>query len=174
MMPTQPLPSEYPEHELKTLPNFFEGLFTGSKTFEIRKNDRNFQVGDFLWLREYDPAKSIYTGRSIRKRITYMTNFAQQAGVVVMGLGIAPYEQAEQYGTLLVHKTAAKAARARSILGLEGQPIGFGGATYGHQYRRIIILGVPERRSSTADARREWLNILPTRIPPGGVIEDVS
>lgn len=43
-------------HELKTWPQYFERIADGSKTFEIRKNDRGFQQGDTLRLREYDPA----------------------------------------------------------------------------------------------------------------------
>lgn len=43
-------------HELKTWPDYFERVENGSKTFEIRRNDRGFQAGDTLRLREYDPA----------------------------------------------------------------------------------------------------------------------
>lgn len=74
-----------PVHSLNTLPDYFEPARTGIKRFEIRKHDRDFAVGDVLWLREYDPATDRYTGRELNKTISYMTNFEQQAGFVVLG-----------------------------------------------------------------------------------------
>jgi Domain of unknown function (DUF3850) len=59
-------------HELKSWPDFFDPIFAGTKTFELRKNDRKFNVGDVLRLREFDELKGAYTGREVRKRITYM------------------------------------------------------------------------------------------------------
>lgn len=44
-------------HELKTDAPVFQAVHEGKKNFEIRKNDRNFQVGDELWLKE-----TVYTG----------------------------------------------------------------------------------------------------------------
>ena len=51
------------EHSLKTWPGFFAGLVDGTKTAEVRFNDRNYQVGDRLVLREYDPRTEEYSGR---------------------------------------------------------------------------------------------------------------
>lgn len=42
-------------HELKIWPQYYCRVADGSKTFEIRVNDRGFQPGDFVVLREYDP-----------------------------------------------------------------------------------------------------------------------
>ena len=39
-------------HELKTDPDVFEKSFLGIKNYEIRFNDRNYEKGDFLYLRE--------------------------------------------------------------------------------------------------------------------------
>ena len=61
-------------HELKSWPDFFELVYTGAKTFELRVNDRNFHVDDTVHLREFDDRKGVYTGREIKKRITYIAD----------------------------------------------------------------------------------------------------
>lgn len=58
-------------HELKTLPKYFKAVKLGHKTFEIRKDDRDFQVGDILRLIEWDNEKGYYDN-CIAKRITYI------------------------------------------------------------------------------------------------------
>lgn len=73
-------------HELKTVQPYFDAVADGSKTFEIRKNDRGFKVGDRLRLREYNPAGDSYSGTSVYADITYITDYAQQPGYVVMGI----------------------------------------------------------------------------------------
>ena len=57
-------------HELKILPKYFEDVMTGKKNFEIRKNDQDFKVGDYLLLKEWERGK--YTGRQIKKRVQYI------------------------------------------------------------------------------------------------------
>lgn len=42
-------------HELKSWPKYFADVWSGKKLFELRKNDRNFKVGDCLWLRKFEP-----------------------------------------------------------------------------------------------------------------------
>lgn len=73
-------------HDLKTWPAFFRAVWDGRKTFDIRINDRDFEVGDTLVLREYDPETNTYSGRSIIRRVTYVTDWNQKLGYVVMGL----------------------------------------------------------------------------------------
>ena len=68
-------------HNLKILPVFFKAVANGTKTFEIRKNDRKFNVGDIIKLREY--GTSGYTGRVVTGKITFITNFEQKDGYVV-------------------------------------------------------------------------------------------
>lgn len=73
-------------HSLKTWPEYFQVVWHGAKTFEIRKNDRGFQVGDSLHLREWDPETEKFTGREQIVRVTYITDFAQQDSFVVMAV----------------------------------------------------------------------------------------
>lgn len=72
-------------HRLKTLPAFYAKIVTGEKTFEIRQHDRPYAVGDLLVLEEWSP-DSGYTWREEHRFVTYITDYAQQPGYVVMGL----------------------------------------------------------------------------------------
>ncbi|MCU2273554.1 DUF3850 domain-containing protein [Enterococcus faecalis] len=71
-------------HELKILPEYFEAVVSGNKRFEIRKNDRNYKKGDILRLNEYQDGQ--YTGDVHVAEITYITDYAQQYGYVVLGI----------------------------------------------------------------------------------------
>lgn len=46
-------------HDLKIKPCFFREVINGKKTFEIRYDDRDYEVGDVLILRENEAG---YTG----------------------------------------------------------------------------------------------------------------
>src|SRR5690606_1296840 len=78
------IPKKPKVHVPKTLPGFFRAIKAGIKTFEIRLNDRNFEVRDIMELKEYDGEK--FSGESMTKIITYMTEFAQKDGFVVMAI----------------------------------------------------------------------------------------
>lgn len=56
-------------HELKILPMYFQAVWDGKKTFEVRKNDRGYKLNDILILKEWDGTK--YTGSAVEwlKRI---------------------------------------------------------------------------------------------------------
>lgn len=43
------------KHELKIWPQYYCRVADGTKTFEVRDNDRAFQPGDEVVLREWDP-----------------------------------------------------------------------------------------------------------------------
>lgn len=76
-------------HELKTWQEYYVRIFMGSKNFEIRKNDRHFQVGDYLNLKEWDNEKQEYTGRELTRRVSYILNggqFGIEEGYVVMSI----------------------------------------------------------------------------------------
>jgi hypothetical protein len=86
-------------HELKTHPPYFSMVFAGTKKFEVRKNDRNYQLGDELLLKEFVPKgyyedglmDDKYTGRILHRRIDYILQggqFGIEDGYVVMSLSV--------------------------------------------------------------------------------------
>ncbi len=68
-------------HNLKTWSEYFRDICKGFKTFEIRKNDRKFEIGDILNLEEYDPNEQKYSGRSVYCEIVYMLNGKEEFGI---------------------------------------------------------------------------------------------
>lgn len=59
-------------HHLKTVQPFFSEVKKGIKTFEHRRNDRDFQVGDEVVLQEYDMLHNSLSGDEIKVVITYV------------------------------------------------------------------------------------------------------
>lgn len=62
------------QHELKTIQPYFDRVWNGDKTFEVRKNDRDFQSGDEVKLMEYNPNDNTYSGRIVYATIGYVLN----------------------------------------------------------------------------------------------------
>lgn len=73
-------------HYLKAINPFFRDIESGVKTFEVRFNDRNYQVGDILYLQEFVPPET-FTGREICKEVAYLLDDERycKEGFVVMG-----------------------------------------------------------------------------------------
>lgn len=72
-------------HKLKILSEYFQMQLESKKNFEIRKNDRNYHVGDLLILKEYDPETKRFSGRYMGVKVTYITDYKQRDGYVVLG-----------------------------------------------------------------------------------------
>lgn len=82
-------------HKLKTWPEPFGLMEAGLKPFEIRKNDRDFKVGDILILQEWRPAEEIYTGRELLRRVESILDqeqFGLKPGFVAMAVSPVPDE----------------------------------------------------------------------------------
>lgn len=75
-------------HDLKTWPEHFRDVRAGIKTAEIRQNDRNYQPGDALLLREYDPKAGEYTGQVETRTVTHVLAGEQylQPGMVMLSM----------------------------------------------------------------------------------------
>lgn len=87
------LPRTLEVHQLKTVQPYFDDIWKNGKNFEVRKNDRNFKVGDVLLLLEYDPKnkddkKQGYTGMYLTAKITYILNDPNycKEGYVILGI----------------------------------------------------------------------------------------
>jgi len=77
-------------HKLKVWSEYMDDLINGNKSFEVRLNDRNFQVGDTLILMEFNKDKKEYLDRELKVKITYILDNsvfdAIKDGFVVMGI----------------------------------------------------------------------------------------
>ena len=72
------------EHDLKIWPQFFKPVSEGLANFQFRRNDRDYQEGDTLRLREWDQTieepygpgeggkHKGYTGREVKVRVNYI------------------------------------------------------------------------------------------------------
>ena len=87
-------PTHRQTHDLKTWPACFAAVKSGNKPFDVRLNEENFQVGDLLMLREFDPDTEQYTGRTITRWVSYVLEgglFGVQPGWCVLGFSeLAP------------------------------------------------------------------------------------
>lgn len=75
------------EHHLKLYPEYFAPVYMCLKTFEIRKNDRDYKVGDYLVFREWcDVTKRYITNDFFTVEVTYITDYEQKPGYIVMSI----------------------------------------------------------------------------------------
>lgn len=72
-------------HQLKTDPEWFKDAKKGIKKFEVRSNDRCYEVGDIVILEEYDRETKEYSGESIIVEIIYICDYGQKHNNIVFG-----------------------------------------------------------------------------------------
>lgn len=99
------LPSDTQEngqkvHHIKLGATFFDEVAAGEKTFELRKNDRDYKKGDILEMMEFKDGKN--TGRTVRVLVTYiLTEFTGlEDGYCIMATSLLnengePFERAD-------------------------------------------------------------------------------
>jgi ParB family chromosome partitioning protein len=83
-------------HELRCWPEPFEHIRRELKRFEYRRDDRGFQVGDGLRLREWSPDSQAYTGDEARALVTYVLRgnvFGVPEGFCVMSIVLVDVER---------------------------------------------------------------------------------
>ena len=75
-------------HFLKTVQPYFSDVRSRSKSFELRKDDRGFAVGDVLILQEYDPVSGAYTNEQEERVVGYIFRgglFGLSEGYCILG-----------------------------------------------------------------------------------------
>jgi len=78
-------------HQLKTLPPYFYRILEDKKLFEVRKNDRDFQIGDEVELIYFNTEDKNEYKQPIRVEIIYVLNggqFGIKKGYCVFGFKI--------------------------------------------------------------------------------------
>ena len=77
-------------HYLKIKPEYYKDVECCLKTFELRKNDRDFQVGDILMLIKLED-KGNETDKVIKKKVKYILKDCPQYGLkegyAILGIG---------------------------------------------------------------------------------------
>lgn len=84
------------QHELKILPEYFVAVANGTKTFEVRKDDRPFEVGDILCLHEINCG--VLTGRTIKAEVTYVLRHPDycKEGYCILSIKVAQQQTVKQ------------------------------------------------------------------------------
>lgn len=80
------------DHVLKCWTLSYQAIVDGLKSFEIRKNDRDYHVGDILTLQEWNPGTK-YTGRQTKVQVIWILydGFGLPEGYCIMS--IIPIEE---------------------------------------------------------------------------------
>jgi len=81
-------------HEKKIRLEPFQAIVDGRKTYELRLADWECVPGDVLVLREWDPEKKVYTGRTIEKEVTYVGK--------TKGVALWPQEDIDRHGFQII------------------------------------------------------------------------
>lgn len=77
-------------HEVKIVPRYLKKIITGKKSYEIRKNDRDYIAGDWIALNEYDRGE--YTGRFVLANIIGVEEYPKYLTLGYVILQLEPLE----------------------------------------------------------------------------------
>ena len=69
-------------HTIKIRTEYYRAVLAGKKKFELRRDDRGYQVGDEVILEEWDPEKERNTGRWQQVVISYVLRDCPEYGLV--------------------------------------------------------------------------------------------
>ena len=75
-------------HTIKCWPPYFGAVRRKEKNFDIRRDDRGYQKGDIVILREWEPDSKHYTGNDEHRKIKFILTggqFGIEPGFVILG-----------------------------------------------------------------------------------------
>ncbi len=78
----------------KVWPEYFQLIKDGKKTYELRLADWECNEGDILVLQELDPKTQDYTGREMKKEVTYVGK--------TKNMTFWPKEEVEKHGYQII------------------------------------------------------------------------
>lgn len=83
-------------HDLKIYPEFFSAVCAGVKRAELRKNDRDYRVGDTLHLMETPRGSCHQTGEFINVKITHIADVGEwMPGFVMLSIELQERRKAD-------------------------------------------------------------------------------
>lgn len=88
--------------EKKVLPEYYKGIRTHKKMYELRKDEDDIHAGDILVLREWDGEK--YTGNMTRREVTSVLRDCPEYGLMegycILSLQTSGWDYFRQSATL--------------------------------------------------------------------------
>lgn len=105
-------------HKLKILPKYFKAVQSNKKLFELRKDDRDYRVDDYLVLAEWDAKTESWTGNVVKRKIAYILKggeFGLEEGYAILGFDI-------KHIIKLDNPAAGTLEERRAAFGLELKP----------------------------------------------------
>ena len=117
-------------HDLKIYPEYFSAVCTGVKLAELRKNDRDYRVGDTLHLTETPRGSCHQTGEFINVKITHIADVGEwMPGYVLLSVELqerrkADSEPVAEVVSIYGDPEAFGEREIRPLVGIQQMPYG--------------------------------------------------
>ncbi|ELY4313661.1 DUF3850 domain-containing protein [Cronobacter sakazakii] len=84
-------------HNLKIWPEYYSAVCAGAKRAELRKNDRDYRIGDTIDLCEWDKDDESFTGEFISVTVTHVADVSEwMPGYVLLSIELALRKERER------------------------------------------------------------------------------
>lgn len=82
-------------HKIKLKEPYFSDVFKLKKTFELREDDRNYEVGDMLYMRKTPFSSKEYSVNEIQAEIIYKLDncryYGLERGYCILGISVKDF-----------------------------------------------------------------------------------